>query len=107
MAEQINWPDLPEDGYLTDRAATTEDVDAGIAVFALKIDDEYVGKPVEMPIPQYAVRLDANTGEEEPVLAIQAETNGEITAIGYKRVIDGEFGVSLIDEFRFLGQYKP
>lgn len=107
MAEETSWPDLPEKRYLTDRAATTEDVDAGIAVFALKIDDKYIGKPVDIPIPQYAIRLDAETGDEEPVIVIQAETNGEVTAIGFIRVSDGEFGVGLIDEFRFMGQDKP
>ena len=107
MAREIDWPELPEGSYLTDRAATTEDVDAGIAVFALKVDDQYVGKHVEILIPQYAIRHDAETGQEEPVIVIQAETNGEVTAIGYKRVNDGEYGVGLVEEFRFLGQDKP
>ena len=36
-----------------------------------------------------------------------AESNGEVTAVGYIRVRDREFGVGLFEEFRFLGQDKP
>ena len=107
MAGETDWPDLPVEGYITGRPATTEDVEAGNAVFSMKVDDQYVGKPVDIPIPQYAFLLDDETGNKEPVIVVQAENNGEITAIGYIRIRDGEIGIASIEEFRFIGRDKP
>ncbi|MEO1543503.1 MAG: hypothetical protein AAFR75_05720, partial [Pseudomonadota bacterium] len=106
-AEPAAWPALPEIGYISGRAATTEDVDAGNAVFALKAGDEYIGEPVQIEIPQYAFHADSDTGEKTPVVVVQAETDGDVTAIGFRYISDGSTGVGLIGEFELLGQQKP
>ncbi len=103
----FDWPALPETGFLTGRAATTEDVDSGIAVFALKIDDKYVGEPLDIDIPQYAFHIDEESGVETPVIIIQAETNGAVSALGYKSLGGTETGVGLLKEFHLLGLEPP
>ncbi|QQS42111.1 MAG: hypothetical protein IPM63_03975 [Acidobacteriota bacterium] len=106
--DQITWPELPESGYLSDRTATVEDIDNGVAVFALQDDQgHYEGELVDITIPQYAFHIDEDTKEESPVIIVQAETNGEFIAIGYRYVIDGSLGVGLQHEFEFLGTKRP
>lgn len=106
--DQTYWPELPESGFLADRAATIEDVDSGLAVFALQDDQgNYEGELVGITIPQYALHVDEDTGEKWPVIIVQAETNGEIVAIGFRYINDGSVGVGLQHEFEFLGTERP
>ena len=106
-SDEIVWPDLPQSGFLVGRSATTEDLDNGTAVFTLKTNGKYVGHPVNVEIPQYAIHTDEETGSRTPVVIVQVETNGEVTAVGYRDVRDWSDGIGLFHEFDFLGKNRP
>lgn len=106
----IDWPDLPLYGYVRGRMATTEDLDSGWAVFLTPEPGDYTmpypgmvsyGEPVDVPIPQYALHIDWQTGELSPGILIQAETSpmddgtdAQLTVYGVRtldgRRVDGE-----------------
>ena len=106
-AQEIEWPELPSSGFLYGRAAITADVDSGMAVFTLKINGKYVGEPIDIRIPQYAFRIDEETGVESPVIIVQAETTGEVSVVGFLTVGEEGNGVALFREFRLLGTELP
>ena len=96
------WPTLPTNGFVTDRAATEDDVSAGRAVFVLRSDGVLVGVPVNVKIPQYALHTDPETGSRTPCILIQAESTGSHVVAGVN-YFDGEIGAGLLDEFELLG----
>lgn len=77
------------------------------ALFVLKLDDTCVAKLLDIAIPQYAFHVDEESGRETPLIVVQAETNGEVSAIGCSSLDGSEFGVGMFDEFRLLGGEKP
>ena len=107
MTRDINWPELPTSGYICGRSATTEDVDSGVAVFALKSGDDYVGEPVDVDVPQYAIHVNQDTSERTPVVVTQVEKSGEVTFVGCLSVVDGSAMAGLMHEFQLLGTDVP
>ena len=107
MTDKISWPSLPTTGFIAGRSATTEDVDAGRAVFALKSADKYIGEPLDLDIPQYAIHTDQDSGKRTPVVVVQVETNGDIVAVGCISAEDGSAMAGLMQEFELLGTSTP
>lgn len=107
VADTITWPDLPKTCFVSGRAATNMDVDAGCAAFLINVKGRAAGTPIKMDIPQYALHIDEATGKETPVILIQAEQNGEIKAVGYKELGTEQLGAALLREVRLLGTQKP
>ena len=70
---QLDWPDLPKEGFVAGRPANDEDVAIGRAVFVLKSEGISVGRPLELPVPKYALHRDIETGLVTPGIVIQAE----------------------------------
>jgi len=98
------WPELPTSGFIRGRAATKEDVTAGVAAFHLASkDDTPEGRPLPIEVPQYAFHHDESTGIDTPVIIIQAETNGDMSVIGYVEAKAAVIGVGTLPEFRLLG----
>ncbi len=91
-------------GYVTGRAATVEDVNAGNAGFVLQDGDVPIGMPIAMLIPQYARFKDES--ETVLVVLIQAEeARGQRLAAG--RTMKGEVVVGLLSDFTLLGTVRP
>ena len=107
IADTITWPDLPKTCFVSGRAATSLDVDAGCAAFLINVKGQAAGTPIELDIPQYALHIDEATGKQTPVILIQAEENGEVKAVGYKELGTDQLGAALLREVRLLGTRKP
>ena len=91
-------------GYVTGRAATVHDVDAGNAGFVLQDGGVPIGKPIAMVIPQYARFKDGNS--VVLVVLIQAEeARGQRFVAG--RTMKGEIVVGLLGDFTLLGTSRP
>lgn len=101
------WPDLPSSGFISGRVATKEDVFSGIAVFDFEHIKDQERAPLDIEIPQYAIRLSKIAGEAHfPVIIIQAETLGNTEFVGYRSIPDGKQGSALLNEFILLGKNK-
>jgi hypothetical protein len=108
-ARSSAWPPLPTSGFMLDRAATTEDVDLGSAVFSQATDDGLKAETCPVAIPQYALWQDED-GSIRPVFVVQAEKHvcdptGE--PIYGLRTFDGEEIVVSGEEVRLLGASPP
>ena len=103
----IIWPELPQTCFVSGRSATVADVDDGCAAFLINVKGKAAGTPIKLAIPQYAMHIDEATGNETPVIIIQAEENGEIKAVGYKELGSEQLGAALLREVRLLGTKKP
>ncbi len=108
-SKQIDWPDLSSFCYVKGRSATEEDINAGCAVFMLQSEDGQLnGRPMDIDIPQYAIHINEESGEETPGVIIQAEEAAHgPQAIGFVPLNSSEFQVGLLQEFRLLGTSKP
>lgn len=96
------WPDLPTEGFVSGRPATSEDLDAGRALFAAP---EYL-QPISIDIPQYA------KWHGDRVIVIQAESGGTsqggtMDLLTLRRVADGALFLARRDDVQLLGQEKP
>lgn len=104
---KIVWPSLVDYAHLSGRAADTADVDAGRAVFVAEINGQRVGRPMPIPLPQYAFQIDHETQERIPCIAIQAEEANGLCLVGCRRVADGQDVVGLMSDFELLGTTVP
>ena len=104
FADEADWPDLSTVKFVTGRAATVQDVTDGAAAVVLQADGRNVGQPIEMPIPQYALYRDSETGDVSPVVIIQAERAMGIEVYGALDIESGHMIVSIPAEFELLGQ---
>jgi hypothetical protein len=68
--ELVKWPPLSKIGCVSGHIATAADLKKGHAVFVL--NPAGAPKPIET-VPQYAFKVDYETGEHTPVILIQAE----------------------------------
>ena len=102
----IVWPDLETVKFIAGRAATEKDVSEDRAVFVLKPGDTPIGRPVGIPVRQYAIHVDRET-KRTPYIRIQAEQAGETKYGGCRSVADGTYLVGLIGEFELLGNNAP
>ena len=99
----MDGPQLPSAGYLSGRAATNADVEAGQAVFSM--DGKSEGA-LPIAIPQYALWTDEN-GAEHPVVVVQAEkAPGGLEIVGLLRQ-DGSYAAATMAELKLLGAAKP
>src|SRR5262245_5895651 len=83
--QKIDWPDLPQQGFVSGRVADMKDVDSGAAAFAAT--GEIKSEPCKIPVPQYGMYKEKN-GTMTPVILIQAEivhgTKGDVQTYGLK-----------------------
>jgi hypothetical protein len=95
------WPALPATGFVSGRAATQDDVNAGNAGFAI---GNGAGSSLAVQIPQYAYFNDS--GVKVPVVLIQAEAaQGKQLAAAKK--VDGTVVVGFLSDFTLLGTRPP
>lgn len=104
----IIWPNIKDIDVVLGRAASEEDVAAGLAVFVLKSDDgTIIGQPVNMVLPQYAYHINTETNERTPCVIVQAEEVNGQQFCGCVSVINGSLLVGLIGEFELHGRNIP
>lgn len=103
-AEPVIWPSLPKDGFIVGRAATTEDVKAGRAVFVAAQGGLIVGKPIAINIPQYAWLQDGKN--KVAVVIIQAEEANGQKIVGAVQS-NGQYLAATLAEFELLGSSPP
>lgn len=100
------WPDLSTIKFVSERAATEEDINQGAAVFLLQSGDENIGKPLNIEIPQYAIHIDGETGEKSNVVVIQAEEANGQKVVGAINIDSNDHMVGLLNEFELLGKVQ-
>ena len=105
-APSPQWPDLKTVAFLSERAATKEDVDAGRAVFVLADAGKPIGAPMKITIPQYAFHVDSETKTKTPCVIIQAEEARGQKVVGC-RMLDGTIMAGTFPEFVLLGDTPP
>lgn len=105
-SEDIQWPSLADYPCTVGRAATSDDVSAGRAVFVLQADGQPIGRPLSIRIPQYAFHVDEETKQRSPCVIIQSEEARGQQLIGCRTLPDGQIMAGFFDEFEFLGD-KP
>jgi len=103
----VQWPDLPTTGFVSGRPATKEDVNAGNAVFVLESGGRPVGTPLKIAIPQYAIHVNAESGEQTPGFVIQAESAGKQSIVGFIVLPGRTVFAGTLPEFKFLGTKRP
>ena len=99
----MTWPELPTSGFLSGRAATIADAEAGRAIFSM--DGKSLG-PLDIEIPQYAI-LTGEDGASQAVIVVQAERAPDGTEIVGLRRADGSEIAATLPELRLLGTEKP
>jgi hypothetical protein len=102
--EAVAWPPLPEEGFITGRAATPEDVEAGRAVFALGDGESIIGNPIDITIPQYVWQRDGR--RRSPGILVQAEETKGHRIVGV-RLLNGEDVAGLLRDLELLGAEPP
>jgi len=100
-----SWPALPHSGFISGRAATVADIDAGNAVFVAAVNNVVIGKPIAIPIPQY-VYLTGAQGGMIPAILVQAEEARGKQLCGV-RDFSGQEHVVTLPELRLLGKTPP
>mgnify|MGYP001179596783 CR=1 FL=1 len=98
------WPELPADGFITGRAATSDDIKAGTAAFAQGGGDS-PPMPLDIQIPQYACYTDDGGSRVRAVL-IQAEKTPMGPVVGL-RLSPDETTLNLLSEVTLLGPDRP
>lgn len=101
------WPDLLTIKYVSNRLATEEDLSQGAAVFLMKPDNQNPGKPINIPLPQYAIHTDDLSGEKSNVVVIQAEEAKGQQVFGALVIATNTHMAGLSSEFLLLGENKP
>ena len=96
-----SWPELSEVEFVSGRAATEADTEAGRAAFVIKIGGKVSGEPLDIAVPQYAYHLDGDI--RTPVVIIQAEQGSGVSALGFLNIETQEIGAGLVTEFELLG----
>jgi hypothetical protein len=102
LAASPEWPPLPSQGFITGRAAHQDDVKNGNAVFVAAVNNVVIGKPLPIPIPQYAWEHDTHTR----VILVQAEEANGIKLFGV-RGLDGKEAVVTETDLELLGTLMP
>ena len=103
-AQEIQWPPLPDSGFIEGRAAEQKDIAAGNAAFVAAVNGVSIGKPLDIGIPQYAYYNDA--GVKIPVIIIQAEEAQGQKILGARQANGGEI-VGQLTDFELLGRKTP
>ena len=101
------WPPLEGITFTKNKPATEDDVNAGSAVFVLKVDGNNIGVPLNIEIPQYAYHNDQESGQKIPVIIIQAEEAQGQKYIGAISVEKDQYIAGFANEFELLGINIP
>jgi hypothetical protein len=107
MTVKYDWPDLSKYQATVGRAATTNDVKEGRAVFVLASQGLPIGNPIKISLPQYALHHDEETKKKAPCIVIQAEEANGQKLIGCYLIPSNELLAGFLNEFELLGQTKP
>ncbi len=102
----VQWPPLPVSGFVSGRAATSEDTAAGHAAFSAQAGGVVIGKPMAITVPQYAYHVD-ETGQRTPGIVIQAEEVQGIRMVGFQPLGREELLAVLESEITLLGTTAP
>jgi hypothetical protein len=95
---------LPTTGFVSGRAATEQDVEAGNAIFVAKAEGVIIGKPIAVTIPQYAYWTQP-TGKTLVVIVQAEEANG-MRLFGLRDAAGSET-VATEPEIELLGTATP
>jgi hypothetical protein len=104
---KVLWPDLTNIKYVSKRHAVESDISNDAAVFLLKSNGIYIGKPMSIDIPQYAIHTDGESGVKTNVIIIQAEEANGQQVLGALNIETNGFLAGLYGEFKLLGKQKP
>ncbi|MFN7988659.1 MAG: hypothetical protein U0529_14440 [Thermoanaerobaculia bacterium] len=102
----VKWPPLPTSGFVSGRAATSEDAAAGRAAFSAQAGDAVIGKPLALTVPQYAYHID-ESGKRTPGILIQAEEVRGVRMVGFQPLGRDDFLAVLESEVELLGTMVP
>lgn len=105
-ANELNWPDLEKFGFVSGRHATEQDIADQKAIFVAKTDDGYIGTPIDIELPQYAIYTDEKDGQKYQVIVIQAEKAQGMEIYGAININDGSGLISIPADFQLLGNKK-
>ena len=101
-AEEMAYPPLPTEGFVSGRIATQEDVTKGDAAFATLPEQKVVRQAIPIPVPQYAIYRGGET--RQLVFVIQVEkVNGKVT-IGARSAEGGDVLIGTPTDFMLLGK---
>jgi len=101
------WPEISEIGFVTGRAANRDDIAAGRAAFVLEREGRPIGRPIDIPIPQYAYHVDVDTKVKSPCILIQAEEAQGNKVVGLLELPERTFAVATLAELELLGRERP
>lgn len=105
FSQEFSWPSLDSVKFVTGRVATEEDVAKQSAIFVLKDQEgNFLGTPIDISLPQYAIYTDGETGQNYNVILIQAESAQGMNVYGAINIIDGSGIASVESDFKLLGQ---
>lgn len=103
-AQEAEWPDLNAFKYVSGRVAKEADLANKSAIFILKDGGDYIGVPIDMELPQYAIYTDGEVNKKIRVVIIQAESAQGVNMYGGIDIRDGSGVVSLDTDFKLLGK---
>jgi hypothetical protein len=69
--------------------------------------DRYIGKPMDITLPQYAYHLDEETGEKTACVVVQAEDVRGRRLVGAYLLPERTLLAGLYGEFELLGTQPP
>ena len=99
MWGEIDLDEWKETPCIRGRSATEEDVEKGIAVFAIPSGSE----PYEVELPLCAIQINEEGSARTPCIAIQIEKNENGVFVGV-RYLNGGNGVGSISEFELFAE---
>ncbi len=104
---ELRWPNLPAGkDIVMGRLATREDVEAGRAAFVMSDYSDKPASPARIDLPQYGAWRGA-PGEHTAVIVFQAETDGELTMLGFWDVEGGSLDAEPLSKFELFGRTPP
>jgi len=101
-SQQITWPNLPTEGFVSGRSASPADVERGDAVFSTN----GAGRLSPITVRQYAYWRD-EWDVKHPRIIVQAEeAPGGLTIVGMRDLL-GAASAATLSEMEILGVKKP
>ena len=105
LAQDSEWPSLDTVKYVSGRIAKEADIASKTAIFVLKDKEgNYLGKPINIKLPQYAIYTDGETKEKFKVIVVQAESSLEMNIYGAININNGSGVASIDTDFKLLGK---
>ncbi len=102
FSEEFKWPDINGFDVVSGRHAIEQDIAEQKAVFVAKTDEGYIGIPIDIKLPQFAIYTDSEKNEKYPVVIIQAERAQEMDMYGAINLQDGSGIISIPSDFDLL-----